>query len=191
MSQNKNLIDLNITALREGLYLLSLLNSDQYCQGLKPAFQSDIGTHFRHVLEHYQCFFAQVTSRTFRYDQRARDQRLETDLSYAKDCITDHLDCFAGFDDSQFSENYTLGEQFEEKQNSKIDAIVVETTLARELMFLQTHTLHHYAMITAMCRGIGISPEPAIGVAIPTRNYTRSIDKQSDDEHNEVPSCAQ
>ena len=191
MSQNQNLIDLNITTLREGQYLLSLLNSDQYSQGFKPAFQSNIGTHFRHIVEHYQCFFTQLPDCAFRYDQRLRDQRLETDLAYAMETVTGLLACFHKLEDSLFDERYTVGEQTEEKEGIDSDVIVVDTNLPRELMFLQTHTVHHYAMIAAMCRGIGVSPEPGIGVAIPTRNYTQNIDQQAGDKKDQESSCAQ
>ena len=68
LSQNNNLLQTNIDALEEGSALLALLNPDQYMQGYKPVFQSTIGAHFRHVLEHYRCFLKQYSSGELCYD---------------------------------------------------------------------------------------------------------------------------
>lgn len=162
--------------------MLSLLNASQYIQGFKPAFQSDIGTHFRHVLEHYRCFFGQMASAEFRYDCRLRDARLESELDYAKETMLETIRLFGRFDMSLFARDYTLGE---EQSDGDLEGVLingVKTTLERELMFLQSHTVHHYAMVAAMMRALGLEPDAEFGVAIPTRNYTRRLDQDNDDK---------
>jgi len=171
-TKQQRLIEINIDALNEGLALLELLNLEQYQQGYKPVFQSTLGTHYRHVLEHYRCFFSQLPTFKFRYDKRERDQKLEVNIDYAKQTIKEIVQQFVGFDMTLFAKMYTVAE--EQKDMYLIDS--VETNLGRELMFLQSHTVHHFAMIAAMSRGQGISPDESFGVAIPTQNYTRSLD---------------
>ncbi len=177
MPNQQSLIDINIAGLQEGLNLLTLLNADQYMQGFKPAFQSDIGTHFRHVLEHYQCFFHQLAKAEFRFDERARDGRLETDIDYAKSTIQKLIKSLTQFDISLFEKEYTISEEYsdEGEKNNLINQVT--TTLERELMFLQSHTVHHYAMIAAMTRSLGIATDDEFGVAIPTRNFTKQLDQ--------------
>jgi len=171
-ARQQRLIDINIDALSEGLSLLALLNVEQYQQGYKPIFQSTLGTHYRHILEHYRCFFSQLAVFKFRYDKRERDQELEVNIDYAKQTIQDIIQQFVNFDMALFTKKYTVAEE----QSDAYLVDDVESTLERELMFLQSHTVHHFAMIAAMSRGQGVSPDESFGVAIPTQNYTRSLD---------------
>ena len=177
MCNRQNLIDINIMGLQEGQRLLSLLNSDQFTEGFKPAFQSDIGTHFRHILEHYRCFFSQLNGNEFRYDIRPRDARLQTDIDYAKTTIYDLIGHLENFDVNLFEQSFTVSESYSDAHQNDCFAGGVKTTLERELMFLQSHTVHHFAMIAAMTRSLGIQPDEGFGVAIPTRNYARQLDQ--------------
>ena len=121
------------------------------------------------IRDSYQCFLVQISEQEFRYDNRPRDQHLEIDIDYANETIVKLIENLSDLDESLFSMDYTVGEQLAENEAQIVTA---STTLARELMFLQAHTVHHFAMIAAMCRGIGVFPEEGFGVAIPTRNYT-------------------
>ena len=50
----------------------------------------------------------------------------------------------------------------------------VRTSVARELLFLQAHTVHHYAIIAAMARNLGLSTKPDFGLAIATKAFNQS-----------------
>lgn len=178
MPTNQSLIECNITALNEGVELLSLLNSSQYVQGYKPAFQSTIGAHFRHILEHYQCFFLQHREGQFCYDSRKRDQKLELDINYANCTIDEVLESFGTLNDDDFNRHYVI---FDQQASGE-----VVTTLQRELLFLQSHTTHHYAIIAAMSRAIGAQPQDEFGVAIATRAF-----EKEQTQAQEKTSCAQ
>jgi len=181
LSLNQSLLEANIKALQEGAELLALLEADQYTQGFKPAFQSTIGAHFRHVLEHYRCFLGQMTSRKFCYDDRDRDQLLECDRVYASTTIVDLIDQLTELDSDLFDQDYSIEDQQVAGR--------VKTTLHRELLFLQSHTVHHYAIIGAMTRAFGKRPDEDFGVAIATREHHKSCTK--DQPIGEPPTCAQ
>ena len=180
MSINQRLIDTNILALEEGAKLLSVLKVDQYTEGFKPAFQSTIGAHFRHVLEHYRCFFNQMDSGRFCYDERERDGALECDHAYANQTINQLIELFATLDHDKFDQPYTVDD--EQSQGPVI------TNLQRELLFLQSHTVHHYAIIGAMTRAFGNMPADDFGVAIATRSHQKRND--NDANAGDTP-CAQ
>ncbi|MEO0367250.1 MAG: hypothetical protein AAF197_00535 [Pseudomonadota bacterium] len=140
-----------------------MINESQFRSGQKPAFQSTIGAHFRHLIEHYRCFFAQYPTGEICFEARERDGNLESNISYAKQAVLEtigHLeemygqvaDCTLTMEDQQSDQRLT-------------------TNLARELLFLQAHTVHHYAMIAAMTRSLGVSPTGDFGVAIATRTF--------------------
>ena len=157
---SQGLIDANIQALKEGDELLLMLNAEQYGSGLKPAFQATIGAHYRHLIEHYRCLFNQVTKRVFCYDKRNRDEQLESDREYALRSIADIIGRLETIDLELFDQQYHI-----------VDhqlAVPLVTTLERELLFLQSHTAHHYAIIAAMARGLGKQPMRDFGLAIAT-----------------------
>lgn len=181
MSLNQSLLETNINALEEGAELLTLLETDQYTQGYKPAFQSTIGAHFRHVLEHYRCFLGQMESGTFCYDNRERDQLLECDSDYASATIVELIDKLKNLQPSEFDKEYSVEDHQTEAS--------VRTSLHRELLFLQSHTVHHYAIIGAMTRAFGKRPDEDFGVAIATREHQKSCNK--DQTIGEPPTCAQ
>jgi len=179
LSINQRLIETNVLALEEGAQLLNVLKESQYTDGFKPAFHSTIGAHFRHVLEHYRCFLSQYESSHFCYDKRERDQALECDANYAKQTISDLIAGLNNVNQTSFDSTYTIDD--EQSQGA------VNTTLQRELLFLQSHTVHHYAIIGAMTRAFGSSPDDEFGVAIATRSHQR----QQDNKNAEPSTCAQ
>lgn len=167
---SQSLIDANIQALKDGAELLLMLDSEQYDSGLKPSFQTTIGAHYRHLLEHYRCLFTQMAKGVFCYDTRERDEQLESDREYALQSIADILDQLETIDLTLFAQQYHI-----------VDhqlAAPLATTLQRELLFLQSHTVHHFAIIAAMARGLGLQPMPDFGVAIATIEYRDKTLKQ-------------
>ena len=167
---DQQLIDSNIQSLEEGSELIRLLKGNQYTQGFKPAFQSTIGAHFRHILEHYRCFTSQMANGTFCYDKRERDQLLECDADYALRTIDELIALVSGISEKNSDVEYLI----EDEQTSN----PVSTNLNRELLFLQSHTVHHYAIIGAMTRAFGNQPDEDFGVAIATRVHNETCADQ-------------
>ena len=83
-------------------------------------------------------------------------------------------------EDQAFSESYT----FVDEQSVE----PIATNLQRELLFLQSHTVHHYAIIGAMTRAFGNQPDNEFGVAIATRTHQKTL---SDNITGEPSTCAQ
>lgn len=157
------LLEANIETLREGRELLDLLDQGLFQRPCRPAFQSTIGEHFRHILEHFVCFFEQLECNTICYDQRQRDRRLEQDFEFALETIAKLENELQNFDPSYFEKSYLICDQ----QTSG----PIITSLERELLFLQSHTTHHYAIIAAIARAHGTQPQADFGVAIATRVF--------------------
>ena len=181
MSLQQSLIETNVIALQEGAELLALLEENQYTQGYKPAFQSTIGAHFRHLLEHYRCLLKHLSSGVVNYDCRERDQLLEQDAEYANQTIQELINALQQLSGDDFDRSLVMHDM-----QASGD---VHTNLHRELLFLQSHTAHHYAIIGAMTRAFGMQPDEDFGVAIATREHQKSV--KSDSTVGDAPSCAQ
>ena len=171
MSLNTSLLQTNVDALEEGATLLAAISAEQYTQGYKPAFHSTIGAHFRHVLEHYRCFVGQMSSGQICYDKRERDELLECNFDYAKRTVEELSNTLSSLPQDIVSRSCEVLDQ-------QADGSVI-SSVHRELLFLQSHAMHHYAIIGAMARALGASPEADFGVAIATRTHHKCTDSQT------------
>lgn len=158
----------NVAALDEGRSLLTRLSDEVYVAPCRPAFRSFIGAHFRHLLEHYQCFLSACDtgqqSISICYDTRPRVSRLEESRSAALETIDQLTEQLSGLNNHYFSDTVCLARDQEALGS-------VASTLQRELLFLQSHSIHHHAMIAAMCRLHGVDVEEGFGVAIATQVF--------------------
>ncbi len=181
-----SLIQSNVSALDEGEQLLSTLQQNHYTHSGEPAFKSTIGAHFRHVLEHYRCIVRQLKDTEFCYDSRERDQLLECDLNYAVSVLQELRNDISAIDESEFAKKYTIRDQQITSDDQSL--VAVSTTLQRELLFLQSHTVHHFAMIGAMVRLLGLQTDDDFGVALATRVHEQ--EHAANNLMGSVTSCA-
>jgi uncharacterized damage-inducible protein DinB len=164
LSSFEKLVDINIDALREGSLFLTALPAQQFTQSLRPTFESTMGAHFRHVLEHYRCFLRQLSNGCVCYDARERDQILERDREYA---LRTMQELIAGLNG--------LTNEPGLKLKDGPSGLQLTTTTERELLFLQSHTVHHYAIVAAMGRQLGTDAAPGFGVALATQQHQSGL----------------
>jgi len=167
MTIKNSFIQTNICALSEASEFIQAITSEHYQTECKPVFQATIGAHFRHVIEHYQCFFEQLKQGHFCYDSRKRDLQLETNPEFARRELLSQIILMRNLDEAAITQSYTINDEAVEGN--------IETSLARELVFLQSHTTHHFAIIAAIARSIGIQTDEDFGVAISTKSHQYKI----------------
>jgi len=167
MAREAVIVSANLALLEQGHELVSSLPDEVFAGdagGEKP-----VGPHFRHVLEHYSCFLDGLAGRRIDYDARAREVAIERDRSHAAGRIrelTARLLAFGckGELDSEASVRLECGVGDEDDQWSR-------STLRRELHFLLSHTIHHYALIGLLLAARGIETGCDFGVAPSTLSY--------------------
>lgn len=168
----KQLIAENILVLRQGLDLLGRLPDDVYVKTVAPYFTSGVGKHVRHNIDHYEMFLAGVAGACIDYDGRQRDPRFETDRQYAMEKIRRVM---AGLENltAHNGEQIILVKMNDMEENSAATKWS-RSTLARELQFLLSHTIHHYALVAIILKIQGVDCHPDFGVAPSTLQYQRS-----------------
>lgn len=136
------------------------LSRDQY-QWEFNSKSGSIGKHSRHIIDHYTCFFSGVEAGAVNYDARKRDAVLETDPLKACDTvalITERLTTIDRFDsDASLS--------VVSSTDAEIEALVTASTIARELVFLQSHTIHHMASIRILFELQGVEVPGSFGLS--------------------------
>ena len=161
------LVNHNIEALSRFERILNQLQDDHYTQVATPYFSSSMGRHFRHILDHYLCFLNGIDADAIDYDQRARNERLESDRRYAIDSIQSLIRRLNQFEIDNRPIKVSLA------TDTKSGGTQVDSTLARELVFLHGHTIHHFALIAAMLRMMGIDVDDEFGIAPSTLVHER------------------
>lgn len=185
----KPLLAANIAALSEGKAVLESLDDVQFRSSCKPAFQSTLGAHYRHLLEHYVCFLksTQHVGSLICYDSRKRDVKIEQNRAYALQALDQVVAELCAFEapgaatgEGELGASALEVGSFEVRDHQMVPPLA--TSLARELLFLQAHTVHHHAIIAAMCRILEHTVPENFGVAIATQAFI-DAQKNCSSEH--------
>ena len=149
----------NVALLTQGTALLERVTDGAYraC----PPGRSAIGAQYRHILDHYNCFLAGVQDGIVDYDARDRDPLVETDRELAarlsRETIAD-LGCLPAGLDAPLQVHMAVSAHTD-------DGRAHPSTVGRELLFLVSHTVHHYAIIRLLLEDAGDRCDDDFGMA--------------------------
>ncbi|MGC9451484.1 MAG: DinB family protein [Oceanipulchritudo sp.] len=142
------------------------LPPETYRRICPEVFNSTIGGHIRHNLDHYQALMRGEEKGEVDYDNREREARVETDPALAvaeMEKLRDRLEGLAGAD---------LDRPLRVRMDDGGGSAWSRTTLRRELQFLLSHSIHHYALVVSIATRFGITRFPeGFGVAPSTIHY--------------------
>ena len=159
------IIQQNQSLIEQAIRLISNMQPLLYKQCCEDVFASSIGQHMRHCIEHYdELFIAYTDKRVVRYHERPRNMEVETDSTVAANrlrFIHNQLERIG-------SENISL----EVSDGGTADPS--KSSLARELEFLISHTVHHFALITVIANKLQIKVPEDFGIAPTTLKYRKS-----------------
>jgi hypothetical protein len=162
-----HLVDDNIEALKQGIELIARLDDRLYTRPNRELSLSGAGAHFRHCIDFYHSFLAGVGSGRINYDLRERDERIEQNrlIAIARlNAIIEGLSRVSAIEDNRMYDTLLEGSS---------DSDWSASSLKRELQFLLSHTIHHYALITLALRSQGFDPGVEFGVAPSTLRHWR------------------
>jgi uncharacterized damage-inducible protein DinB len=168
------LIEDNVELLRSAIHLIQQLDDDDYRKKQLSAQRSGIGSHLRHVLDHYQCFLDGLEPGRVDYDQRQRLEKVETSCSFSIKLMTDFIGKLN--ETSRYATDYPLEIKMDcgTNQSSEDDGIC-RSSFGRELQFLVSHTIHHFAMISIFCQLMNIEVPSDFGVEPSTLKHQSSV----------------
>jgi uncharacterized damage-inducible protein DinB len=158
----QSLMDDNIQILLQAKELLRQSDDNAYTQPMPGLFDYTIGAQLRHCLDAWQCFFNGLTHGRIDYDQRERNLKIETSRPDALALLNQTI-CYLS--SLATNENQLA---LECRHDSSVWAL---SSLERELQFLLSHTIHHFALIAVMLRAHGIAPPAELGVAPSTLTF--------------------
>lgn len=161
MSPTSPLVANNITALERALVVIEHLPDAVFTDKSEASFSASVGEHFRHIIEHYRMFLSGWPDGFVDYDRRPRNAQLETDMASARAGIRDLCRCLRALpDDIDLTRPLEVccctgtGEE-----------PPVPSCVGRELVFLHSHSVHHFALIVILLEQRGITAEQNFGLA--------------------------
>lgn len=173
MERSANFVADNIDCLKQGISLLQSIDAEQYRMADSAVFGlGGVGKHFRHIMDFYACFLYPEDN-VIDYERRERDSLLETDKFRAEQKLAEIILLLD-------SESAALIDQAKDvsvtsaESSSYSRAVCTASTIGRELQFLISHTIHHYAIIALMLRGAGIEVPEYFGVAPSTIRHLKT-----------------
>jgi hypothetical protein len=160
---------------------------EPYGGSRQPDYATHIGAHVRHIIEHYDTLTnawaavqtgSQVICKAD-YDARERNLKVETNPNEAirrVGLIEAALGGSSGLDEAamQFGVNvYTRGGLQGEHNFCTL------STMAREIMFLNSHATHHFAIMQGYARERGQTLGAGVGKAPATVAHEQRVNKST------------
>ncbi|MEM8931308.1 MAG: DinB family protein [Acidobacteriota bacterium] len=161
----------NLHFLAQGRDLLDHLDDDLYTRGDSHG-HSSVGAHLRHVLDAYRCLLHGLADRRIDYDARRRDPRVETERAAARHLLDEIVVELERMEEAD--RHIEVHVRSDAVAWGEVDAWT-RSTIGRELQFLLSHTVHHFALIAMTLRGIGFEPARDFGVAPSTLEHQQRL----------------
>ena len=166
------LVEQNLYFLRQGAGLLRRLPPEVYApDDSKEVRRRGIGPQFRHCLDFYTCLLRDLDSGRIDYDWRERQDRLETDREVALSEVESIAERLGRIDAERLEASLEVRSDLAPDEDPA--TAWNRSTLGRELRFLASHTVHHYALIASLLRQRGFEPGEEFGVAPATAAHWR------------------
>lgn len=143
--------------------LISKLSDNEYCFPCYDLSNATIGEHTRHIIEMFQCLENQYENGIVNYDNRRRENLIQTNTAFAQECIVAVLNQI-----EKPNKNLQLQQIVDEEE------LLIESNYYRELLYNFEHCIHHQALIkVAILQYATITIDENFGVARSTIEYRK------------------
>lgn len=143
------------------------LSTSQFTQPISSLSNATIGQHVRHILELFLSLENGYDAGVVNYENRKRDQNIETNKSFALQ-LMQSIDAGLNKPDKKL----VLEAGYDDLSE---DVLQIETNYQRELVYNLEHTVHHMALIrVGLLELSSIELPESFGVASSTIKYRKA-----------------
>lgn len=159
------LIDSTRSTLLEGLALIESVDDNSYATAPQSLQTNSAGNHLRHCLEFFECFLDGPHSEAVDYASRRRTLAVGEDRLLGMLRIAEVVERLDGL--RPVGSNTPVLVRAEDE----LGDVWTPSTVGRELEFLRSHTVHHYALIALILRAHQVHVASSFGVAPSTLRF--------------------
>jgi len=141
---NKHFISSLQNTLEKSLILLENMPESAYVDNSVGPFYSTIGGHIRHILDFYSAIFKGLNNYLIDLTDRERNTTIESDINFAKMKIKQVLAELESY------LNYDLEDKYELIDDLGLGKVSIPTNLYAILVQANSHTIHHYAIVSQL-----------------------------------------
>ncbi|MBJ6368982.1 hypothetical protein [Snuella sedimenti] len=144
------IIGSTLKTLQKSKYLLERLTDSQLCDTSIAPYYSSIGTHLRHILDFYDCILNINTDHKIDLTARRRNKAVESSCDTAQEYLNAIVDAIKVADFNMDGNVRVLDD---------LGLGIIEITYTYGALFSQanSHTIHHYAIINYILKGLNIA----------------------------------
>jgi len=163
-----------VDVIEQAISLLDDISLADYQEVLAPHFSSSIGAHVRHIVDHFLALKQASINGEINYTKRNRHGDVEQ-FPYAAIALCESINAWLKETcSSQLLNQSVLVTTDIDISHTK--SPTCESTLERELVFVASHAIHHYALIRIIRNMQGKALPEFFGYAPATITYiTRSV----------------
>lgn len=176
MRKTDSMLNSQLEILAQGHAYLESVTKEDYSQIVAPNFISSAGSHMRHIIDHYQSLMTGFGINNIDYDSRLRGSNIESNPCEAIKKIAEIASWIEQLSTDDFNKPLLLSSEVSIKSKN---VQTVTTSLARELIFVGSHAVHHYAMISQITFAQKASFDQNFGLAPSTATFLREKSQQS------------
>ena len=160
-----DLLRFNCQVLDQALQVITAHEGPQ-----APTYVGPVGSHLRHVIEHFEALLLGAEHTVVDYDQRPRDRLLERCTVEARRRVLALQAQLAPGRPLPLERPLTVRGQAGLAGEL---GFAVASTIGRELVFVASHAVHHYALLQSHCRQQGLDLGADFGKAPATVAHER------------------
>lgn len=171
VSSLKPVVDSSLSVLEQCGRFIAELDDASYTVPCSVIAGSTVGQHVRHSLDHFAAALSALDGQLIDYDRRERDTPVEQSRDAALHLVSDLRRRLGTIREGDLSWPVRVRVMI----NGEGDEVVLGSTMARELAFAMHHAIHHHAMMAAISKELGVTPEQGFGRAPSTVRHDRSV----------------
>jgi uncharacterized damage-inducible protein DinB len=175
MPRKRDLITDNINLLSRIDSIIAGLDDRQYSAAPGQLLESGIGGHVRHCLDFYDCFLNGLAAGRINYDKRERNSDTELQRESAAGRIARITESLNSIDTASLERTCDVILE----GGARSGQPSCRSSFGREMQFLISHTVHHYAIVAVLLKLLGGEVPPDFGTA-PSTLLHRSGNKAAE-----------
>lgn len=147
---------------------LSQVSDQQYVAVTQPHFSGSAGAHMRHVIDHYLALKNGLNKGFIDYNKRNRFSDVESSPAIAISLWQEIEQWLQSLDLARLEESVKVQSEVSSQREYSVCA---SSSLARELVFVSSHAIHHFSLLAIMSSLQGASVPQNFGVAPATASF--------------------